>query len=56
MKLMNFCRLSRKFWGESIARLWTRDFKNEWSDCKNVLMEMVSRLSEVWTAMFDSVF
>jgi hypothetical protein len=34
MNLMNSCPLSRKFWRESSLRLWTRYFKNGWSDCK----------------------
>jgi hypothetical protein len=32
--LMNSCPLSRKFWEESIWRLWMRDFKNGSSNCK----------------------
>jgi hypothetical protein len=45
--LMNFCSRSRKCWGESIARLWMRYFKNGWSDWENILMEMVNMLSDV---------
>jgi hypothetical protein len=45
--MMNLCSLSRIFWGKSIVRLWTAYFKNEWSDCKDILMEMVNMLSDV---------
>jgi hypothetical protein len=31
-------------------------FKNGWSDCKNVLMEMVNMLSGVYTEMLNSFF
>jgi hypothetical protein len=32
---------------ESILRLWMPYFKNGWSDCKYILMEMVDMLSDV---------
>jgi hypothetical protein len=56
MHLMNSCRRSRKFWGESIVGLWTWYFKNGWSDCKTVLMEMVPMLNNVETERSNSFF
>jgi hypothetical protein len=36
------------------VRLWMPYFKNGWSDCKNVLMEMVNILSDVSSKIFNS--
>jgi hypothetical protein len=44
---MNYCALSMKFWGKSVMRLCMRYFKKEWSDCKNVLIEIVNLLGNV---------
>jgi hypothetical protein len=41
---------------ESIGRLWMPHFKNEWSDCKNALMQIVNILSHVYVEMFSSFF
>jgi hypothetical protein len=43
--LINFGPMSRKFWGESIVRLWIVYFKNGSFDCKTVLAQMVNMLS-----------